>query len=225
MGEVVGELLPLAVGIAISPVPIIAVILMLLAPRAGGTSFGFLVGWVTGIAVAVVVVLLLASGVTGDSSGDDPTAVSSWSRVVVGVLLVLLAFRQWRDRPKNGQAPSLPRWLEAIDKVTPVKAVGLGFLLSAVNPKNLAMAIAAGVAVGSADLTGGQQAVAVVLFVVIAASTVAIPVIAYAVAPDRMRRPLDSLKAWLEVNNSTVMAVLLLVIGTVVFGKGLGGLI
>lgn len=60
MGEVIGELLPLALGIAISPVPIIAVILMLLAPRAALTSAGFMIGWVTGIVVATVVVLLIA---------------------------------------------------------------------------------------------------------------------------------------------------------------------
>lgn len=222
MGEVVGDLLPLAIGVAISPIPIIAVILMLLAPRAQGASFGFLVGWVTGIAVAVVVVLLLAGGVTDDSTGDEPSVVASWIRLVLGVLLVLLAVMQWRGRPKQGEKPSLPGWLQAIDKVTPGKAIGLGFLLSAVNPKNLAMAIAAGVAVGSAGLSGGQEAVAVVVFVLIAASTVAIPVVAYVLAPDGMQRPLDALKSWLEVNNTTVMAVLLLVIGSVVFGKGLG---
>ena len=224
MGEVVGDLLPLAIGVAISPLPIIAVILMLLAPRAQRASFGFLVGWVIGIAAAVVVVLLLAGGVT-DDNGDEPSVVVSWIRLVLGVLLVLLAVMQWRGRPKPGEEPSLPGWLRAIDKVTPGKAIGLGFLLSAINPKNLAMAIAAGVAVGSANLAGGQEAVAVVVFVLIAACTVAIPVVAYVLAPDRLQRPLDSLKSWLEVNNSTVMAVLLLVIGSVVFGKGLGGML
>lgn len=59
MGTVLGELLPLAVGVAVSPVPIIAVILMLLAPRAGGTGQGFLLGWVAGIVAAVVVFLLI----------------------------------------------------------------------------------------------------------------------------------------------------------------------
>lgn len=80
-------------------------------------------------------------------------------------------------------------------------------------------------AIGGVDLSGGQQTVAVVVYVVIAASTVAIPVIGYAVAPDRMRGPLDGLRSWLEANNVTVMTVMLLVIGFVVLGKGLGGLI
>lgn len=225
MGQAIGDLLPLALGVAISPIPIIAVILMLLAPRAKGASVGFLVGWLAGIVVAIVVFLLLAGGVAGDSTGDDPSAVVSWIRIALGALFVLLATRQWRGRPRGGAEPSLPGWLQAIDKVTPAKALGLGFLLAAINPKNLAMAIAAGVAIGSAGLPGGEQAVTVVVYVVIAASTIAVPTIAYLVAPDRMQRPLDGLKSWLETNNATVMAVLLVVIGFVVFGNGLGGLI
>ncbi|MFF0387664.1 GAP family protein [Kitasatospora sp. NPDC004615] len=41
----IGELLPLAVGVAISPIPIIAVVLMLLSRQATRTSPGFLAGW------------------------------------------------------------------------------------------------------------------------------------------------------------------------------------
>lgn len=224
MGEVIGDVLPLALGVAISPVPIIAVILMLLAPRAGSTSMGYMIGWIAGIVVAVVVFLLLA-GLLDDGSDDGQSTAVSWVRLVLGALFILLAVVQWRRRPKPGTEPELPGWMRAIDGFTPVKATGLGFLLSAINPKNLAMAIAAGVAIGGAGLSGGQQTVAVIVYVVIAASTVAIPVVGYAVAADRMRGPLDELKTWLEANNTTVMAVLLLVIGFAVFGKGLGGLI
>jgi threonine/homoserine/homoserine lactone efflux protein len=224
MGEVIGDLLPLALGVAISPVPIIAVILMLFAPRAGSTSMGFMIGWVVGIVLAVVAVLLLA-GLIGDGSDDGPPAAVSWIKIVLGVLFILLAAMQWRSRPKPGTEPELPGWMSAIDSFTPGKATGLGFLLSAINPKNLAMAIAAGVAIGGAGLSGGQQTVAVIVYVVIAACTVVVPVVGYAVAADRLREPLDDLKSWLEANNATVMAVLLLVLGFVVFGKGLGELI
>jgi hypothetical protein len=223
MGEVIGELLPLALGVAISPVPVIAAILMLFSPRAGSTSAGFLVGWALGIVVAVVAMMLLAGLI--DASDDGPSATVSWIKLVLGLLFIALAAMQWRSRPEPGVEPELPGWMKAVDNVTPAKATGLGFLLAAINPKNLAMAIAAGVAIGAAGLPGGQQTVAVLVYIVIAASTVAIPVVGYAVAADRMRGPLDELKSWLEANNATVMAVLLLVIGFVVFGKGLGGLI
>jgi len=70
MGDVIGDLLPLALGIAISPIPIIAAILMLLSPKARTTSVGFLLGWIIGIVVAVVAFTLLSSILPE----DDPDA-------------------------------------------------------------------------------------------------------------------------------------------------------
>ncbi|MEV6966102.1 GAP family protein [Hamadaea sp. NPDC051192] len=222
MGEVVGDLLPLALGVAISPIPIIAVILMLFAPRAGGTSFGFLLGWLLGIVVATVVFRWLAtvSDLYADSGGSTGVA---WVKLLLGVVMLLLALNQWRSRPAPGTQAELPKWMAAIDKFTAAKALGLGFALSAINPKNLAMCAAAGVAIGAAALSGGQQTVAVAVFTIIAGCTVAVPVLAYAVARSRMRAPLDRLKVWLEANNATVMFVLLLVIGVVLVGKGIAG--
>jgi threonine/homoserine/homoserine lactone efflux protein len=224
MGTTIGDLLPLALGVGISPVPIIAVILMLLAPRARATSVGFLVGWVAGIVVVSVVFVLLASTLGGDSS-DEPSAATSWIQLIIGVGLIALGFRQWGTRPAVGEPAKLPRWMSAIDSFTPGKALGLAFVLAAVNPKNLLMAVAAGTTIGSAGLSTGQVVVCVAVFVVLAASTVAVPVVAYLLAAERMRRPLDELKGWLQQNNVTVMAVLLLVIGVALLGKGLGGLL
>ena len=223
MGAVIGDLLPLAVGVAISPVPIIAVILMLLSRQAARTSTGFLTGWVTGIVVVTVVVLLLVGQAASASTGQPSTA-SSVLKLIFGVLLVVLAARQWRERPKPGQTAVMPKWMSGIDSFSFGKALGLGFVLSAINPKNLLMCLGAGTTIGAAHLSGGGDVVAVVVFTVIAASTVAIPVIGYLAARDRMARPLESLRDWLEQNNATVMAVLLLVIGVVLLGKGIGGL-
>ena len=84
------------------------------------------------------------------------------------------------------------------------------------------MGAAAGIAIGSADLTTNGYVVTIAVYTVVAACTVAVPVIAYLVATDKMAAPLASLRTWLVHNNSTVMAVLLLVIGVVLVGKGIG---
>ncbi|MDL4815526.1 GAP family protein [Actinomadura opuntiae] len=165
MEQVIGEPRPLAVGVAISPIPIIAVILML-----------------------------------------------------------ILAAKQFTSRPNPSEQAGMPKWMQAIDTFTPVKAASLGALLSAVNPKNLMMCAAAGIAVAQGELSIGGQAGAVAVFTVIAACTVAVPVAVYIADTERMRRPLNSLRSWLERNSTTVMFILLLVIGVVLLGKGLSGL-
>jgi threonine/homoserine/homoserine lactone efflux protein len=221
MGGVIGDILPLALGVAISPIPVIAAILMLLSPNAKTTSIGFLIGWIAGTVIAVGAFTLLSSVLPGDDS-DGSNPVKGTIRLVLGVLLVLLAAKQWRARPRGKVAPELPKWMSAIDTLTPVKGLGLGIALSALNPKNLIMAAGAGIAIGGSDLGAGQTVVAIVVFTAIAASTVAVPVIAYLAAADRMAEPLESLRGWLVRENTVVMAVLLLVIGVVLIGKGIG---
>ncbi|MGW0044592.1 GAP family protein [Rhodococcus sp. NPDC003348] len=222
MGTAIGDILPLALGVAISPIPIIAAILMLLTPKAGTTATSFTAGWVLGIAVGYAVLVVIASAV-GLSSSSDGNATTATIKIVLGVLLLLLAAKQWKDRPAPGEDPKMPAWLAAIDKVTPGKALGLGVVLSVVNPKNLLMIVGAAVAVAQLGVSGSVLTVAGIVFTVIAASTVAVPVIAYFAARERVTGWLNNLKVWLTANNAAVMATLLLVIGVVMIGKGIGG--
>jgi threonine/homoserine/homoserine lactone efflux protein len=133
MGAVIGDLLPLAIGIAISPIPIIAVILMLLSRKATATSTGFLLGWVVGIVLVTVVVLALV-GQAGNTAGGEPSTLSSVLKLVLGAALILLAVRQWQGRPKEGETAAMPKWMDAIESFTFVRALLLGFGLSAINP-------------------------------------------------------------------------------------------
>lgn len=219
MGVVFGDILPLAVGVAVSPVPVIAAILMLLSTRAVSASIGFALGWLFGIVVATSAFVMLAGVIA--SSEDGPSAAASWITLVVGVLLLVFGVTRWRARADEHD---IPAWMRAIDEMTPAKGLGIGFALAAINPKNLLMCIATGVAIGSASLPFGQVAIVVLIFTLIATSTVAVPVVGYLVAADRLRAPLATLKTWLQANNTAVMSVLVLVIGVVLIGKGIGGL-
>ena len=222
MGHAIGDSLPLAIGVAISPIPIIAIILMLLSKRAGLNSTSFLAGWFAGIAVVLAIVVAVSASNNVGTSSDPATGVS-WLKVGLGVLLLAVGFRDWRKRPKAGETPALPKWLTTIESITPPKAGGLGLVLSAVNPKNLILLVGGGVAIAQGGATSGDKAVAMIVFIVVAVSTVALPVILNVTMGERAKTILDSLNNWLKTNNATVMAVLVLVIGFVLIGKGIGG--
>jgi threonine/homoserine/homoserine lactone efflux protein len=218
MDAVVADVLPMAVGIALSPFPIIPAILLLFTPRARLTSTGFLAGWVVGIAVATGAFAALAELVDSD---DGPPAWLPWARLGLGTVLLVVGALQWRSR---GREKAAPAWMRSIESATPAKAFRLGVLLSAANPKILLLAGAAGLAIGSADLSTADVVRSVALFTAIAASSVAVPVVLYAIVGDPLLGPLGSVKAWLQANNAAVMAVVITVIGVLLIAKGLDGL-
>ncbi len=112
----------------------------------------------------------------------------------------------------------------SIDSFSPAKSFGLAVLLSLTNPKELALAIPLGVTIGGALLSVGETVLVGTIFVVVASVSTAVPVIAFALAPDLMRPVLDRLRTWLTANHSVVMGVLLVVIGAIVTGSAISEL-
>src|SRR4029079_19069994 len=202
---------------------VIAVILMLFSPQAGSASVAFLVGWVVGLTLVVFVGARVAAPVDA-STASEPSTFASVLKIVLGAAAVLLGVSQWRHRPRGGEPAEVPVWMSAVDKIGAGKALGIGVLLSAVNPKNLTLCLSAGVVIGAGGVSTGQTVVAIAVFVVLGSVTVAGPVVAYLVAPARMRGPLEELRVWLTAHNAAVMTVLLVVIGVTILGKGVAGI-
>ena len=220
MGQGISEVLTFAVGVAISPVPIIAVTLMLFSRRARVNGPLFLLGWVVGVTVVSVGAYLLADQSDAASSSTAADTIA-WGKIVFGVLLLALAGRNWRGRPAPGVEPPMPKWMAGIDALKPVKALGLGLLLAGVNPKNLMLAAAAGAGLAQLGLDTGEVVGSLVVFVVIASITIAGPVVYYLVGGDGAKARLDEMKQWLAVHNNAVMAVLLLIFGVKLIADGL----
>jgi hypothetical protein len=223
MGEAIGAVLPLAIGVAISPIPIIAVILMLFSSRARQNGIAFLAGWVVALLVVGSIVLVLA--MAGRVGSDDASSnVAALLKALLGVLFLFLAVRQWRSRPAEGGQVPMPKWMAAIDSFTTGRSLGLAALLAGVNPKNLALTVGAGVAIAQSGATGVSAVVALIVYVVVASLSVGIPVVYYLAAGESAKRTLDGWKVWLLANNAAVMAVLFVVLGVVLLGQGISAL-
>ena len=220
MGQGISEVLTYAIGVAISPIPIIAVILMLFSKRATVNGPLFLAGWALSLAVVAGVVYAISEASSVDSSNSASDTVS-WLKIVLGTLLLLLAARQWRGRPAPDAEPEMPKWMTGVDAFTPGKAFGIAVLLAAVNPKNLLLTIGAATGLAQLGLSTGDAVVSIVVFVIVASLTIAVPVVYYLVGGDRARTELDSLKGWLAAHNAAVMTVLFIVFGVDLIAKGI----
>jgi threonine/homoserine/homoserine lactone efflux protein len=223
MSDAIGQMLPSAVGVAISPFPIVAVVLMLVTARGRVNGPAFLLGWVSGLALVGAVLFSVTSGV----AAREPGTPAPWVSVVVlvvGVLLLLVALQQWRGRPHEGDEVQTPPWMAALDTCSPVKAAGAGVVLSALNPKNLLLTVAGAAALAQMGRSPGQQVVAYGAFILLATSGVGAPVVLYFALGDHARARLDLLKHWMARNSAVILAVLLLLIGLKLIGEGIAGL-
>ncbi|MCX4787341.1 GAP family protein [Streptomyces sp. NBC_01221] len=220
MGHAVGDVLGLAAGVAVSPLPIVAIILILATPqgRLGGLLFAL--GWVLGLA-ALGAIMLAVGGTGGASAHKHPATWVGALKLALGALLALFGARQWQRRPQDASRAQLPKWMAAIDRFTPVKILGLGLLLSAANLKNAPLTIAAGASISSAGLPVPQQIGTLAIFVVIASLGVLAPLAVYLTMGERARSILGNWRDWAAQHNVAVMAVLFFVLGLKLLGDGI----
>ncbi len=223
MGKAIGGSLPLAVGIALSPIPIIAVVLMLTSRKARVNGPVFVLGWLIGLGIVGAIVLSIAGPAQASTSGS-PAAWLSWVKIVLGVLLLLVAVRQFRGRPRGDEQPQMPKWMARIDETTPLAALGLAAVLSGANPKNLLLAVGGGAAIAQTGISGGQQAIAYLVFALIGTLGVGIPVLIYFALGKRSQRLLGEVKDWMSRHNAVIMTVLCLIIAAKLIGDAISSL-
>jgi threonine/homoserine/homoserine lactone efflux protein len=218
-GSVLVELVPLALVVALSPVSIIPAVLVLDTPRPRPAGLAFLAGWLVGL-IVLTSIFLEVSGFVGGLGGKPPSW-ASWLRIVVGVALIVLGVYRWLNRNKSAHTP---KWLQSMSKLTPARAGVTGLALTVVNPKVLFICAAAGLAIGTTGLEGTRLWLAVLWYVAVASSTVALPTLAYAVSGERLDPLLARVRDWMERQHAVLVAAILVVIGLMVLYKGIHGL-
>lgn len=219
---VVGELLPLALGVAVSPLAVMIVIVMLSAPGGRPRAALFVAGWLTGLLVVGGVTLALVEVAT--EGEQAPARFAGLLKLGLGALLVAVAVREWRRRPRPGDATPLPGWMASLERLPPLRVLGLGFSFAAIKPKNLVLAAAAAAVIAEAVLPPGTSIGLLLVFALLASASVAAPLLVAAAAGPDADAMLDRWKAWLGANNAVLVAGVLLVLGSVLVGQGIAAL-
>lgn len=218
MWQVIGQLLPIAVAAAISSVPIMAMILVLLSPRRAQSAVPFLLGWVLGIAVTVSL-CAVGTRVIPTSRGDRPDVALGVAETIVGVAMLAVAVASWRRARRQASLP-MPRWLRTIGSLGSWSAFGVAVLLN-VRPKGLLLALAAGLVLRGAALPLGDAVIAICVYTAVAASTIAVPIVMTLVAPARMEGRLVDARDWMQRHHTAVSSTILIMVGFLAIGNGL----
>jgi threonine/homoserine/homoserine lactone efflux protein len=217
-GSVLAELIPLALVISLSPLSIIPAVLVLHSPRPRPAGLAYLCGWLLGIAV-LTAIFVEVSGLFGGL--HNPPKWASWLRIVVGAARIAFGIFRWLNRHKSTHSPA---WMRRISDTTPAKAGATAAVLAVANPKVLFICAAAGLAIGTEGLAAIRYWLALLWFVLIAGSSVALPILEYAVFSDRLDDALGRLKDWIEKQHAVLIAIILIVIGLLVLYKGIHAL-
>lgn len=209
MTETALLMLPAAIGIAVSPIPIAATILMLMGKRARSNGILFLLGWMVGLVILSIIVFAVGGPIESGEASNGP----DYLRLAIGFLLLALAVRRWFTRAKPGQKVPTPKWMAALEQARGYMAFGLGVALVCINPKEIALAFDGVIDIVRADLVAEQQILLVGLFVLVASASIILPVAYYLLAGESAKRRLLTWKKWLIQRNDVIMMVILLVFG------------
>jgi threonine/homoserine/homoserine lactone efflux protein len=218
---VVGEILPLALVVTISPINVIPVILLLFTKRPLVNASCFLAGFVVGVAAVLVGCVAIAEAVELSPGSGHSTWVAVL-KLALGAYLLVAAVRKFRGRPRAGEDGSMPKWMDGIAGFSPGRSLGTGLALGSVNPKNVVVGLAAAATIASTASSRGQQITAITIYVLVAVLGVTAPILVTVFLGDRSPKVLEGWKAWLAQNNATVMSVLFLIFGVVLIGQGIG---
>ena len=210
-----------AVGIAISPFPIIAIILVLLSARAKVNAPFFVLGWVVGLIVTTSIGYFLIGAGSSSSSSKGPSEASLILQLVLGVLFAILAIVEFRKRPRPGTQQKEPKFFAKLDNLTFFVALGLGLALAVVNAKNLPLALMAGAEMAGVAGSGGGGVAAIVVFALIASSTLILPTLIVLLLGKRVEKQLTDIKDWLLSHNSAIMVTLFALLAAKALSDGL----
>lgn len=220
-----------ALGVAVSPTPVILVILMLFGTRGRWNALGFLIGWIVGLfLLGAIIFALVTAGVFILSKNMG--IVRPGVLVIAGAGLIYLAYLEW-TKPVD-PSPDLegPKWLGTADRLlarssghlTPLRAFALAIVMSAVSPKNITLMLAAMLALTQADLSPQGMAIFFVLFVSISSLTIGVPVGYAWIKGDNAEQALTEWKQRIIANSSRAFAILIAIIGIVILINGLSGI-
>lgn len=209
-----GQLLPLAAGSIISPLPIVAIIAILLSPRGRANGLAYAVT-TTAVAFGFTLIASLTTAGAGarHSDGDDTVVLVLTILLTIGFLV--LTWLSWRSRPRNGAEPTPPSWLAAVDSLTPLKAGGLGALMAATNSKNIPIELKAGSLIGAHDLAIPMVILLSLVFAVVAGAGVLLPTALAASGSRAITAGLVRLKAEMVRHNAIIMTVLFAILAAV----------
>ncbi len=238
MGELILQLIPVALGIVLSPLAIMALVAILVSKRARMNGVAFLIGWTIGV-IGVLLLGLWLFAILEVHELQEPPLWADLLRIVIAAFLIAAAVWVYRrghahvkamataTTPQDvvRAAPQLPGWLQTVSTFRPGRSGLLGLGIFALNPVDASCALLAALDITLAGLGPGTTTAVVIGFIFVSILPIAGPVLYILVRGSAAQPSLDRLRGWVATHTNVLNAALLLVIGALQLQKGISGLL
>ncbi|MGW6691564.1 GAP family protein [Streptomyces sp. NPDC054961] len=210
------DLLVIGLAVTLFPLPIMAFVLVLSAPRGVWKGLSFILGWLACLVAVIAIVLFLTDGQPVPPR-SPPSVAALVATLVIGLgLIVYSEHRRRLRRTRTARDPSareLPTdsgssLTSRMDEATGWSAATLAVLL-----QPWGMVGAAAATVVQADLSHGTTFLALVGFCLLATSTLLGMELYMVFAPERAQLALRNLRAWLERHKDPAIVLTCLGLG------------
>lgn len=205
--------LPFALGIAVSPIPVVAIVSILSVKP--GNALPFTIGWILGL-LTIGIIVFLIPGL--ETMQDEPTILSGWIRIGIGAVLAVMA--GYKGFKRSGEEAEPSKIIRRIDSAPPSGIFGLGVILTALNPKAIALTFAGAANLDAYSAGWVQQTVAFGFFILVASLTVVSPIILQMWFPVRSATLLEYLTSWLNRYNNVLSAAVLALFSILLVANG-----
>jgi hypothetical protein len=214
VGSLFLSVLPLAVICALSPWGIVAVIILSAGQRRF-TGGAYALGWATGTAgvIALVVVVARKLGVAPENSTSTTSAALG---LTFAAALAAGGVMQWRKRHSDATEPG---WVGRVKGIGPIPAFLFGTFMI-----NTAVVVLAGDDFARSSLKTAELVVVGLAFTTIATSFVASVPVARQLFPVRAGTFLERVNTWMVENVHAVIAVVLFAAAAAAAVKGIHAL-
>lgn len=225
MDSLFASLLPFVLGSAIVPIQVIILTLLLKSPQNGLLKASVYVAGMTALRLlqGLVFGLVLTGGAAVAETETGPSLVVSTLLMVLGILLLITAYKQFRKEDDPDAPP--PKWLAMIDSLTPLKAFGMGFGLLLIGAKFWVFTLGAIGVIGEYQLGQPASSIAFLAYVMLTESLLLLFLLIRILLPERSRSLLDEVSAWLTRYNRQIIMIVSLVFGLLFFYQGVSGLL
>lgn len=238
MGELIVSLVPVALGVVLSPLAIMALVAVLLSGQARANGIAYLLGWLLGLGGVVALFLWIFQVMEVQGRAELPLWVALL-RLLLGLFLVGAAVWVYRKgrahiaqmatattpRDVVAASPQLPGWLHSVASFHPGRTFLLGVGLFVLNPVDASCAIIAALDISLAEVDASAAFWAAVVFIAVGALPIAVPVIYVVVRGADAQPLLDRVRTWIGGNTHVLNAAMLLVIGVLQLNKAIGALL